>query len=111
MKTLATHYPFLSAIAVTCAGVLSQLWPFWVPGLSLTALILLARGSAVIVAVGLLASLGWWAEAGFGRPANWRVILPYLPLACVGLGLPLLAALLTGSKVTAPGEIALGLLS
>lgn len=108
MKAFATRYPFLFAAAVSLTGVLSMLWPFWVPGLSTTTQILLARVSVLVIAVGLLTTLHWWREAGFVKLSSWRVTLPYLPLACLWV-LPSLLSLITGGvRVTDLGLILFG---
>jgi membrane protease YdiL (CAAX protease family) len=107
MKTLATRYPLLFATSATLAGVLGMLWPFWLPGLSTTLQVVLARVTIVLIAIGLLSGLHWWREAGFGRPASWRVILPYIPLALLAV-LPLGLLFISGIKVTDPNLILLG---
>ncbi len=108
MKAFAARYPFLFAAVVSLAGVLSMLWPFWVPELLTTTQILLARVSGLVVAVGLLITLHWWREAGFVELTSWRVTLPYLPLACLWL-LPNLSSLIVGgARVTDIGMILLG---
>jgi membrane protease YdiL (CAAX protease family) len=110
MKTFVSRQPLLFALAAGVAGVLSQLWPFWIPGLALTVRLILARVSVAIVAVGLLTMLHWWHEAGFGWPESARVTLPYLPLAFVWLVPVLLGIAVRGIQVTAPGPILLALL-
>jgi uncharacterized protein len=109
MKAIVSRQPLVFALAVAVAGVLSQLWPFWIPGLALTVRLILARMSVAIVAVGLLAMLHWWHEAGFGWPASARVTLPYLPLAFVWSVPVLLGIAVRGIQVTAPGPILLAL--
>ncbi len=80
MKRLVVRYPLLFAVAATLAGVLSLLWPFWVPGWSSTTQVFAGRVTICLLAVGLLTELRWWREAGFVRPAGWRVLVPFLPL-------------------------------
>ncbi len=108
MKAFAMRYPFLFAAVASLTGMLSVLWPLFVPGLSITAQILLARVSGLVVAVGLLTALHWWREAGFVKLISWRVTLPYLPLACLWV-LPALSSLIMGgARVTDPVMILLG---
>ena len=108
MKAFATRYPFLFAAAVSLTGMLSVSWPLFVPGLSITAQILLARVSGLVVAVSLLTTLHWWREVGFVKLTSWRVTLPYLPLACLWV-LPALSGLIVGgARVTDLGMILFG---
>lgn len=109
MKTFSIRHPLPFALAAAVAGVVSQLWPFWIPGLGLTARLILARTSVVIVTVVLLTTLHWWREVGLGWPVSWRVALPYLPLALVWFTPVLLGVAISGTRVTAPGQILLGL--
>jgi len=109
MKTFATRYPFLFAVAVTLGGLLCLLVPFWLPGLPLAAQLLLGRAAICVLAAGLLTRLGWWREAGFARPASWRILLPYLPLILVVLLVVVTAVGGAGIQVTDPALILLGL--
>ncbi len=108
MKAFVMRYPFLFAAAVSLTGMLSVSWPLFVSGLSITAQIVLARVSGLVVAISLLTALHWWREAGFVKLTSWRVTLPYLPLACLWI-LPALSSLMMGgARVTDPGMILLG---
>ncbi len=108
MKAFGMRYPFLFAGAASLTGMLSVSWPLFVSGLSITAQILLARVSGLVVAISLLTALHWWREAGFVKLTSWRVTLPYLPLACLWV-LPALSSLIMGgARVTDPGMILLG---
>ncbi len=80
MKKLAARYPFLFALATTVIAMFCLLWPMWIPGYSLAEQVVLGRIVICCFAIGLLTYLGWWREAGFVRPASWRILLPYLPL-------------------------------
>ena len=81
MKKFAVRYPFLFGILVTLAAVFGQLWPFWIPGLSQSVHILLARATNIATVVFLLTWFKWWRDAGFVRIQSWKTLLPYLPLA------------------------------
>lgn len=107
MKAIVSRQPLLVALAAALAAVLCQLWPFWIPGLTLAARLILARTSVMVVAVGLLTMLHWWRKVGLSWPARWRVILPYLPLALVWLVPVLFSLAASGLRVVAPGPILL----
>lgn len=83
MRSLATHHPFLFAMAITLVGTLCLLLPFWLPGLTTVAQVLLGRVTLSLLAAGLLIWLGWWREASFVRPHTWRIAIPYLPVLLV----------------------------
>jgi membrane protease YdiL (CAAX protease family) len=110
MKALVSRQPLLFALSAALAAVLSQIWPFWIPGLTLTARLILARTSVAIVAVGLLTMLHWWREVGLGWPESARAALPYLPLAIVWSVPVLLGIAFSGIRVTAFGPILLALI-
>jgi CAAX protease family protein len=49
----------------------------------------------------LLATLGWWREAGFRTPARPRKLLAYLPLLC----LPIIVVAASGVKAAHAGQV------
>ena len=80
MKTFATRFPFLFAVIATLVAMFCLIWPLWFSRLLLSAQIILGKITICLVAIALLSSLHWWAEAGFVRMKSWRILLPYLPL-------------------------------
>ncbi len=111
MKNFVFRFPFVFAVLVSLAAVLGQLWPLWLPGLSLNLQVIAARVTDLLIAVALLSVLGWWREAGFIRFEGWRVLLPYLPLMLLHLLLISLVFMSTGIQVTDPLLILFGLVS
>ncbi len=85
MKKLVVRFPFVFAILVALSAVLSQIWPFWLSGLSLNIQIVSGRVTGLLIAVLILSMLGWWREAGFVPVKNWRAVLPYLPLIVINI--------------------------
>ena len=60
---------------------------------------------AILLALGLLARMGWWREAGFNRPAEWRNLrLLWFPLLVSAL------ALVSGAFVSGPASLVSALL-
>ncbi len=110
MKRFVVRYPLLFAVAATLAGVLSLCWTFWVPGWSTTTQVLAGRVTICLLAVGLLTQLSWWREAGFVRPAGWRVLVPFLPLLLPML-LNVLGLVATGGQAYTWGMIITGLVT
>ena len=55
-----------------------------------------------IFAIILLSTLGWWREAYFVPPSQWKMWVPFLPL----LLLPILSALVSDFNVSDPVQIA-----
>ncbi len=59
----------------------------------------------ILLALGLLARMGWWREAGFNRPAEWRNLrLLWFPLLVSAL------ALVSGAFVSGPASLVSALL-
>ncbi len=111
MKFLALRFPFIFAIIVALLCVLSQMWPFWFPGLPVNVQVIAGRITGLLITVLLLSLPGWWREAGFIKFESWRVLLPYLPLILVDV---LILGLLFSSstvQVTDPALILFGLAS
>jgi len=80
MKTFATRYPLPFALTITAIAMLCLIWPLWIPGLSQATQVIFGRAAICLFAIAMLTYLGWWREAGFIRPASWRILVPYLPL-------------------------------
>jgi hypothetical protein len=70
MKTFVTRYPILFALVVSLTGMLSQMTPIWLPGVSVAVQVFVARVAGCLIAVALLLALNWWQEAGFIRFAS-----------------------------------------
>ncbi len=56
-----------------------------VSGLSTAQVALIGKVTILAFVLALLASLGWWREAGVIVPPGWRWILPFLPVIMLGL--------------------------
>ena len=54
-----------------------------------------------VFAITLLSALGWWREAYFVPPSQWKIWVPFLPL----LLLPVLSALVSDFNISDPAQI------
>jgi membrane protease YdiL (CAAX protease family) len=100
VKAFAARFPFLFALTATLIGLLCQIWPLWISGLSLSAQILIGRFEICIFAIAILTYLGWWREAGFAKPKSWRILLPYLPLLLLVILAKITEIATSGIRVT-----------
>lgn len=106
MKRLLTERPGLfMTLYVLHTILIFPLLSWLLPHLDVMVLKLLIMVEMVGTAAALLWMMGWWREAGFNRPSEWKA----MHLHWIGLVLPVCALLILGIHMTEPGQL-LGLI-
>ncbi len=71
------------------------------PTMDVMTLKVLIMAEMILTGAGLLSWLGWWREAGFNGPGQWR----QMHLHWIGLALPVAAVAVLGIHVTASSKL------
>lgn len=106
MKRFVTDRPGLfMTLYVLHTILIFPLLSWLLPNTDVMVLKVLIMVEMVGTAGALLWMMGWWREAGFNRPAEWRAMY----LHWIGLVLPVCATLILGIHMREPGQL-LGLI-
>lgn len=103
MKRLIAERPVTAmSLYVLHTILLFPLLNWLLPNVDVMILKVLIMAEMILSAAALLWLMGWWREAGFNGPKEWRA----MRLHWIGLLLPLAALLILGVHVTNPGQLA-----
>ena len=106
MKRFIVERPVLAmSLYVLHTVLLFPLLKWLLPTTDVMVLKLLIMFEMVGSAGALLWLMGWWREAGFNRPSEWKA----MHLHWIGLALPVTVFMIMGIRVTDPGQL-LGLI-
>jgi uncharacterized protein len=102
VKRFISQYPLLSMVAYVLHTILVfPLFQWLLPTADVMVVKVLVMAEMILSGAALLSLMGWWREAGFNGPSQWRS----MHVHWIGLVMPIAVVAILGVHVTAPGQL------